>query len=184
MKIVTENRSKNADTNREIVFHEIYPSQEREREREREREEHCSSARVKNLQRAARDQLTPGWPFRSLQPPLGWCNETRRIGTRRSSRKPRLESRGKRQGYYTQRSFFCPWEGVVGRRATSICLVRLPHQERPRIPRASITSSSYQPHRTAPVYTLPAPNPPACTYIRARSTRALAFFIPLSLSLS
>lgn len=47
---------------------------------------------------------------------------------------------------------------MVGRRATSICLGRLPHQERPRIPRASITSSSYRAHRVAPrrasLYTL------------------------------
>lgn len=41
------------------------------------------------------------------------------------------------------------FEGVVQRRATSICLGNLPHQERPRIPRASITSFSLIPQLKA-----------------------------------
>ena len=144
---------------------------------------HWSSARVKNLQRAARDQLTPGWPFRSLQPPLGWGNETRRVGTRRSSRKPRLESRGKRQGYYTQRGVSSArgkaWSGDARRPFVS-CASRTrnalaSHGHRSRLPLTS---------RIVPrLCTLYA----HLTLLRVRIyahvlTRTPAFFIPLSLS--
>ena len=57
MKIVTENRSKNADTNREIVFHEIYPSQEREREKEREKS--IVAAHESKIYNAQRETSSP-----------------------------------------------------------------------------------------------------------------------------
>jgi len=68
--------------------------------------------------------------------------------------------RGEAGEYIHATEFLLPREGVVGRRATSICLGRLPHQERPRIPRASITSSSYRAHRAAPL-SLFLPPPPS-----------------------
>lgn len=82
-------------------------------------------------------------------------------------REGRTDAKGEGEPRVHATEFLLPREGVVGRRATSICLVRLPHQERPRIPRASITSSSYQPRRrTAPVCsTLYAAHPPTYTFL-------------------
>lgn len=69
----------------------------------------------------------------------------------RTRRRRREIPRGRSERVHTRNGeFLLPREGVVGRRATSICLGRLPHQERPRIPRASITSSSYRAHRATP----------------------------------
>lgn len=86
-----------------------------------------------------------------------------------------MDAKGEGEPRVHATEFLLPREGVVGRRATSICLVRLPHQERPRIPRASITSSSYQPRRrTAPVCTLY-----ALTHVYAYVHTAPFLFIPL-----
>lgn len=112
----------------------------------------------------------------SLPPPPSVDRRTRR-------REGRTDAKGEGEPRVHATEFLLPREGVVGRRATSICLVRLPHQERPRIPRASITSSSYQPRRrTAPVCsTLYAAHPPTYTYtVPLHPSRPIPHNIPPS----